>query len=272
MQQLVFFIQKYKYFLYFLLLQIIGFSLTINNYNFHKSKIVSTANSLTGGLYNKTSSISSYFNLSQYNEELISENKKLKNQLENLKFQLNESDFSLKEDTINARSNFQYIPGKIIRNEYNKAYNFLTINRGKSHGIKKELGVINSKGIIGVTEETSNSYARVQSILNSNSKINAKFKNNNHYGSLTWNGKNYNIVQLTDIPRQSVYNIGDTIITGGKSSIFPEGILIGTVLQKTENSSAFNTIDIKLFNDMSNVKNIYIIKNFDIEEIKNLEQ
>lgn len=272
MQQLAFFIRKYKYSLYFFSLLIIGFVLTVNNHNFHKSKLISTANGLTGNLYSQTSNISYYFSLKNQNETLIEENTKLKNELEHLKFYQQEASLTSGIDSTSAKSNFEYISGRIIKNEYTKAYNFITINRGEKQGITKELGVINDKGIIGITENTSKSYTRVQSIINGNTQINAKFKNNNHYGSLTWNGKDFNTIQLTDIPRQANYKEGDTVITGGRSSIFPEGIPVGTVLKKPETKSAFNTVDIKLFNDMSNLKNIYVIKNFDMDEIKNLDK
>ena len=133
------------------------------------------------------------------------------------------------------------------------------------------MAVINSKGVIGIIDNIGSKYARVQSILNSKSRINASFKNNNHFGTLTWDGKNYNTVQLTDIPRQTIFKIGDTIITGGKSTIFPKGIPIGTILDVPEKLSASNTINIKLFNDMSNLGHIYVIKNLNIKEIKTVE-
>ena len=100
---------------------------------------------------------------------------------------------------------------KIIHNNYSSKFNFLTINKGETQGVKREMAVINSKGIIGLTDNTSNNYARVQSILNRNSTINARLKNSNYFGTLGWNGKNYNIVQLSDIARQAPLKIGDTI-------------------------------------------------------------
>ena len=270
MQQLVFFIQKYKYVLFFLLLQLIALTLTINNHNFHRSKFISSANSVTGNLFEKTANISNYLSLKEQNETLVSENQKLLNEIEKLKSTI-QFDSEIKTTSTLSDTKFNYISSTIIRNEFSKPYNFLTINKGESDGISKEMGVVNSKGIIGITEETSSGYSRVQSILNNSSLINAKFLNSNHYGTLKWDGKDYNVVQLTDIPRQASYKVGDTIITGGKSSIFPEGILIGKVLEKLEANSSVNTINILLFNDMSNLKNAYVIKNFDKEEIKNLE-
>ena len=271
MQQLFFFIQKYKYFLYFLLLQLIAIIFTFNNLSFHKSKFISSANVIAGSLTSKTSNIAQYLHLKKENELLSQENVDLKNKLDQLNNLLKDKNTMVK-DTIIYRKNYHYIQGKVIANQYTKPDNFITINKGERHHITSEMAVINSKGIIGIIDHTTKSYARVQSILNRNSKINAKFKNNSYFGTLQWNTKDYNVVQLKDIPRQAKYFIGDTVITGGKSTIFPEGIPIGTVLEKKEATTAFNTINIKLFNDMSNLRNIEIIQNFDKEEIKNLNE
>lgn len=271
MQQLFFFIQKYKYSLYFLLLQFIAVFFTVNNLNFHRSKFISTANLITGGIINNTSSFSEYLNLKKENKLLSEENTQLKNKIDQLKITLDTKATYSKDTSIYNRK-YKYLSGKIISNEYSKPHNFLTINRGKRHLITTEMAVINSKGIIGIIDYATNSYARVQSILNRNSKINAKFKNNLHFGTLDWDAKDYNIVQLRDIPRQANYAIGDTIITGGKSTIFPEGIPIGTVIEKKEATTALNSINIKLFNDMSNLGHIQIIENFDKKEIKTLNE
>jgi rod shape-determining protein MreC len=133
------------------------------------------------------------------------------------------------------------------------------------------MAVINSKGVIGITDESSNNYTRVKSILNYNSSINARLKNTNYFGSLTWNGKNYNIVQLEDIPRQAPLQVGDTIETDGKSSIFPEGILIGEIVNINRNNTTNTSVDIQLFNDMSNLGYVNVIKNLHKEEIQSLE-
>jgi rod shape-determining protein MreC len=176
------------------------------------------------------------------------------------------------EDTVKFYQKYEYIHGKIVANNYIHSYNFLTINKGNSDNIKTEMAVINSKGIIGITENVGKNYTRVQSILNKSSKINARFKNSHHFGTLEWNGNDYNTVQLTDIPRQAIFKIGDTIITGGKSAIFPEGIPIGSISSIPEKKSALNTIDIQLFNDMSNLGSIYVIVHFDKNQIKTLEK
>ncbi len=269
MQQLFYFIQKYKYFLFFLLLSFIALFFTINNNNFHKSKFISSANQITGGLYEKNSQISNYFNLRSQNEELTSENTRLKNLIEKLSSKTDSTVNITVIDSTVYNQKYTYTSAKITRNKYHSLNNFILINKGQNQGIEKEMAVINSKGIIGITEDVSGNYTRVQSILNSNSKINAKLKNSFHFGTLVWNGIDYNVVQLEDIPRQANIKIGDTIITGGKSTIFPEGVLIGTI-KKINSQNSNHSIDIKLFNDMSNIGYTYVVTSLDKEEIRTL--
>ena len=135
------------------------------------------------------------------------------------------------------------------------------------------MGVINSLGIVGIIDQTSPKYATVISLLNVKSQINAKIKKTNHFGSLIWDGKNTGFVQLIDVPRLAAIRKGDTIVTGGQSVIFPENINIGTVDKiYIDNETNYYTLNVKLFNDMTNLGYVYIIKSKDREEIINLEK
>ena len=269
MQQLIYFFQKFKYFLFFLLLQLIALTLIFNNLNFQNSKYVNSANALTGSLYSKVSDISNYFSLKATNKQLIEENTLLRNflnQKENTSITLG----SIVIDTVKYYQKYTYTSAKIINNSYSKAFNFLTINKGTIAGLSKEMAVVNGKGIIGFTDNLSPNYGRIQSILNKNTKINARLKNG-YFGTLQWNGLDYNTVQLIDIPRQAPVKIGDTIETGGKSAIFPEGILIGKVIEINNDNAVDNVINVKLFNDMSVIGPVYVIKNLQKVEVKRLE-
>ena len=221
-------------------------------------------------MYSTTTNITEYWSLKSENKLLADENTLLKNQLEK-KFTIEINTDSTVIDTLNYLQKYTYTSAKIINNNYSKDFNFLTIDKGENQGIGKEMAVVNSKGIIGITDNSSGSYARVQSILNRNSKINARLKNSNYFGSLGWDGVNYNIVQLSDIPRQAPLKIGDTIETGGKSTIFPEGILIGIISKINKGNTADNKVDVTLFNDMSNLGYITVIKNLHKIEINALE-
>ena len=272
MQQLIYFIQKYRYFLFFLLLELIAFQLIINNLSFHNSKFINSASTITGGFYNKSNSISDYFQLDTENKELLNENLILRNKLEKLSQNIDTIAVTEIFEKTKLRQRYLYLKGRIEKNQFRNNYNFLTINLGSKDSVRKEMGVINSKGILGITENVLHNYSRVRSILNKNSKINAKLKNSNYFGTLTWDGFDYNITQLLDIPRQAVLKVCDTIITGGMSSIFPEGIPIGRVDNIVNGASIKRIINIQLFNDMSSLKNIYVVKDFDKQQLMNLEK
>jgi len=270
MQQLIYFIRKFKYFLLFILLETIAFIFIIQHHSFHKSKFINSANAITGGIYNSVNSVNDFFYLKSENHRLIKENTLLRNLLNKSELKLNKDTFIL-NDSAKYGQKYKYSYGKIINNNYTKRNNTLTLNKGTNQGMTADLGVINSKGIIGVTKSTSNNYTTVLSILNKNSNINVRLKNSNHYGTLVWNGKDYNILQLIDIPRQAQIKIGDTIITGGKSAIFPEGIKIGAVKNFKFENNQYKNIDIVLFNDMSSIGYVQIIKNLERIEQQNLE-
>ncbi|OIQ27950.1 MAG: rod shape-determining protein MreC [Bacteroidetes bacterium MedPE-SWsnd-G2] len=264
MQQIINFVLRNKSFLLFLLLFSIGLGLTIQSHSYHKSKFINSANSVSGGVYNSVNSIDQYFHLKTENELLLEDNKALKSLLFNLDI----------NDSIIDPQHLQYsvIGAKVVKNSYSAQDNYLTIKAGTKDSITEDLGVITSKGIVGIIDKTSNNYSRVLSILNSQSRVNAKLKSSYHIGSLIWNTKAPNTVQLVDVSKFANIKIGDTIETGGQSSIFPEGIPIGTILDfKDDQGGDTYNINVTLFNDMTNIGHVYIVTNKDKQEIKALQ-
>jgi rod shape-determining protein MreC len=269
MQQIIFFLIRNKNLLLFIVLFSISIFLTIQSHSYHKNNFVNSSNSITGGIYTIKSSITNYFNLREENEILIDENTRIRIQLESYKSKVVNQNI----DTNSILSKYYFVSAKVINNSFSKTKNKLTIDKGERDSIQLDLGVITSKGIVGIIDNVSNKYATIQSILNTNSQINAKLKNVKHFGSLVWNTEDPNVIQLIDIPRLAPVKIGDTIVTGGKSTIFPEGILIGAVIdfELTEDKNSQN-LNIQLFNDMTNLQHVYIIDNLDSQEIINLEK
>lgn len=269
MQQIFNFIYKNSTRLLFLLLLGISLFLSIQSHSYHRSKIISSANFLSGGVYEKINNFSEYLNLRTENEALAIENAKLRSLL----FDQKDSTFNQKIDSIKGVKLNDIIVSKVIHNTFNTQENYLTLNTGSLQGVKQDMGVINSMGIVGIIDNTSRNYSTVISILNVKSQINAKLKKSNHFGSLIWNGKNTGFVQLIDIPRLAAIRKGDTIVTGGQSVIFPENINIGTVDKiYIDNQTNYYTLNVKLFNDMTNLGHVYILKNKNREEIINLEK
>ena len=268
MQQIINFIIKNSYRLLFLLLLGISLSLTIKSHSYHRSEYVNSANAVTGTVYKKMNEANEYLSLKEKNKELASENALLKELL------FNKKDTLLTSKTVfrNDLNNFNVVVAKTVKNSFNKRANYITINAGSLAGIKTDMGVVNDKGIVGLIEKTSANFSTIQSILNTKSKINAKIKNSDHFGSLVWDGKNVGFAQLIDVPRLASLRKGDSIVTGGNSDIFPENIPIGKIdkifIDKKTN---YYTINVRLFNDMTSIGYVYVIENKKRKEKQQLE-
>ncbi|MES2812539.1 MAG: rod shape-determining protein MreC [Bacteroidota bacterium] len=268
MQQIFNFIFKNSTRLLFLLLLITSLVLTIQSHSYHRSQMVNSANALSGSVYGEINEVNTYFSLQDQNEKLAKENAYLKKLLFNKK----DSISTLIKDSVKAYDKIDVIQSRVINNSYNKPENYLTINSGAIKGIKPDMGVVSSQGIVGVIEKVSPRYATIISVLNIKSKINAKVKRTNHFGSLIWNAKNAGYVQLREIPRLASVRKGDTIVTGGRSTIFPENIPVG-IIDKIyiDTETNYYTLDVRLFTDMTNLNHVYIISNKEIDEINKLE-
>lgn len=269
MQQIINFVFKNSTRLLFLLLLITSLTLTIQSHSYHRSTVVNSTNVLTGSVFEKVSEVKTYFSLREQNNKLAQENAALRKILFNQK----DSTTILKKDSLKGYDKIDVIQSRVINNSYGVSENYLTINSGSLQGIKEDMGVVNSQGIVGIVEKVSPKYATILSVLNVKSKINAKVKKSNHFGSLIWNAKNAGYVQLIEIPRLASVKKGDTIVTGGNSRIFPENIPVG-IIDKiyTDTETNYFTLNIRLFNDMTNLNHVYIITNKESAEIKKLEK
>ena len=168
MQQIINFLIKNKNFILFMLLLFISLVFTIQSHSYHKSKFINSANWLSGGIYEQANGISSYFTLKSENKRLIEENRRLKNILYNKEDSLSTIQFI---DSTSYPTDYMLRAAKITKNSYARSNNILLINKGNSDSIKRDMGVINSKGIIGVVDQVGGNHATVISILNSISKI-----------------------------------------------------------------------------------------------------
>jgi rod shape-determining protein MreC len=261
MQQILNFFFKNRTTILFLILFLVAFAITTQSHDYHNSKFLNSSNQISGSLHEVFSSIGNYFNLKKENKLLLEENNRLKSNIFNSKIKI--------VDSFEIEKKFKLTPTLVNKNSYRYLENYITINIGELDGIKEDFGVITSKGIVGIIDQTSSKYARVLSILNIKSKINAKLKQSNHFGTLGWDGVNSNTVQLNDIQDLAEITVGDTIVTSGFSYIFPENIPIGEVESyKLNYTKDLFIINVRLFNDMTNLRHVHVIENLNIDELQ----
>ena len=254
----------------FITLEIIALSFLVTKNNYQRAKFFNSSDVVIGTLYEKYNNIAQYLRLKQANEDLVKENIILRNSL-NTFLSSDSSTVLINQDL--SIGKYYYIPAHVINNSVYRRNNYLTLDKGSSDGIKPEMAVVSPLGIVGVTRFVSEHYTTVISLLSDNISISAKLKKNNFFGSLVWPGKSYTKAELREIPIHVDLAIGDTLVTSGYSSMFPEGIPIASIVEyKQKPGDSFYYIKVKLIVDYKNLTNVYVIENRQIEEQKSLEE
>jgi rod shape-determining protein MreC len=265
-----FFVRNHVIFL-FITLEIFSFVLIFNYNNYQKVQFLNTSNQVTSSVYATFSRITNYFRLTTINEQLAFENAGLKNELSRYRQYFENVDTTSGYKGLDP-SIYKFIPARVINNSVNKQYNYFTLNKGRRQGIVPDQGIISENGVVGIINSVSDSYSTGLSLLNKRLKISGKIKKNNYFGSISWEGPSYRYVQLNEIPPHVNLAYGDSIVTSGSSTYFPEGILIGTIESfEIKGGDSFYTIRVKLAVDFKSITFVDIIENFDKNEIRMLE-
>lgn len=270
MRSLLRFLAKYHVVFLFVFLEVLSIMMIVKYNNYQRVKFMSSSNQLTGSIYDGYWGIAQYFSLKQLNDELAEENAKLRSEL--MREELSKIGNDAPQQDSLYQQNFFFLTAKVINNSVNRVHNYILLNKGSRHGIKPDMGVVSSNGVVGVVTNVSKNYCTVISLLNNRLKISAKIKRNNYFGSLTWNGDDYRKAELDEIPFHVDVAKGDTIVTSGYSAIFPEGLMLGTVSDYSlQGGSNFYKITVDLSVDFKNLVYVDVIQNKTRDEILKLE-
>ena len=270
MRSLFLFIVKFHAFFLFISLEFIaGYCIFQYNY-FHRSSFLNSTNSISSGLYTTLDSFNEYLKLGRINDQLLEENAILRTLVKKSFYYNYVEGITVKDST--REQYYQYISAKVINNSTNKRNNYLTLNRGSIHGIQKNMGVISSNGIVGIVKDVSEHFSTVLSLLHKDARISSKLENENYLGETTWDGSSPTQAILSKIPDHIKLHQGDHVITTGFSSIFPEGISIGTIdnFNSKQGESSY-IIALNLSTNFRTLDYVYLIKNVLGKERSQLE-
>ena len=214
----------------------------------------------------------SYLKLKQINENLVIQNKALMKELYG-KEKLDKPVFRKVYDTIGGGQIYTFVDGEVVYNTINRKDNYFTINRGRLQGVNSKMGVIAPRGIAGIVINTTDNYSLVQSVLSTNKiKISASLKKSGYFGTLSWKGDDSRTMTLSDIPKYVPLKVGDTVVTDGKSSIFPAGILVGTVAgYQVDSKTGFWDISVELSEKIGKLSTVYVVRNLKKSEVMKIE-
>ena len=274
MRRLIEFIIAHSSIFVFVIYVTISIILLLRFNPYQESIYFNSANCIAGKYYSVINNITGYVSLRDINNQLQENNSllelevaSLKAELQQLKSEENIEEF-IQGDLQKTRLSGVARPVNITTVNTN---NYITLDKGALDGIKEGMGVINRSGVVGIVSTVSDNYSLVISILNPKLRLSCKLKGSGYFGSLTWDGESPYYAKLEELPRHVDFEKGDTIVTSGYSSVFPEGIMIGIVEEATrQKNDNFNALKVRLSTDYFKLGDVCIIDNIDREEQNSL--
>ena len=271
------FLYKHLHWIVFFALEILCFVLLFSYNSFQGSVYLSTANNVSARVVSARSRVTNYFGLAEVNDRLATQNAALLQRVEELEalVALQQLDSLSQAEAVQRvhRTGYVITPAQIIDKSINRVDNFMTLDRGTLDGVQPNMGVMSANGVVGVVYKCTEHYSLVMSLLNSKSSVSCKVQGSNDLGYLRWNGGDARYAMLHDLPRYSAVAIGDTIVTSGNSSFFPEGIMVGSVEELYPSSDGLSmTLKIALSAHFSQLERVFIMRKMDAEEMTALKE
>ncbi len=279
MYKLIEFLRRIHVVLLFIIIEAIALNYYAHSSFYTQAKILSRANSVVGGLQRSVFSVKHFFTLRSENEMLSARVAELENQLTLYR----EREAAMATDTVSMAhidsmvieqlSQYSYLSARITSNTINRNRNFITLNRGRQHGITEDMAVITPDGsMVGYVVSCSDRYSVVISILNTDFTTSGKIVGDEHFGSITWNARSPHKVQMSELTKYAEFEEGAPVISSGLSHIFPEGVKIGFVesFVENDNQTSFDVV-VRLAADMTKISNVLVISNNGYVEATELE-
>lgn len=270
MNNLLDFLSRHYHWFLFVFLEVIC-AVLLFQYNSYQSSVwFSSANVVTGKVYEVNSKITQFFSLVKLNEELTHRNVYLEQQVQALYNQLEEKDVDTtlaKGASMKVLEHFRVIPAKVVSNSVDKKDNLITIDKGEADGVRKDMGVVCGTGVVGIVYMAGKHYSVVIPVLSSKSSISCTIDGRGYVGYLHWTGGNSQMAYVDDIPRHARFKLYDRVVTSGYSSVFPPGIAVGKIIHVYNSSDGLSyRLQVHLYTDFSRLRNVCVIDDDHIQE------
>lgn len=276
MSELLKFFVKYSSWFLFALYIVAGCALLFARNPYQHHVYLTSANSISSAVYKTTNNVTSYFSLREINEDLQHRNSDLELEIYKLKEVIRDYQEQVYADTMtidSALTRYQFLIAHVINNSINRSHNYITIEKGRLDGVEPEMGVIDQNGIVGIVNVVGDHTARLISVLNPYLRLSCKVKGEDQVGSLVWDGRDPGEAILEELPKHAKFVKGDTIVTSGYSSVFPEGVPVGTIITGSrDREDNFYTLRIKLFTDFSTLSTVRVIRDKMKDELTTVEK
>lgn len=272
MHNLTEFLAKHNHWFVFLVLEVVSMVLLFRYNSYQGSVWFSSANAVTGKVYEWDSAVESFFSLSGVNSQLTQRNAFLEQQVRMLGDSIARLTRS-QEAAVTRLSNMvpfqgcRLIPAKVVANMVNRYDNLITIDKGSADGVKRDMGVVCGMGVVGIVYLVSEHYSIVIPALNSHSNISCTIQRRGYFGYLRWRGGSSQLAYLEDVPRHAHFKLGDNVVTSGYSSVFPPGVMVGKVLHVFNSADGLSyRVQVKLSTDFARLRDVCLVDDSALQE------
>ena len=270
MRNLLEFLAKYNHWFVFLILEVVSMVLLFQYNSYQGSAWFSSANAVTGKLYEWDANVETFFSLTKVNQELTQRNAYLEQEVQKLSDSLVSvtKDSSIyHRDQFALLRNYRLIPAKVVANSIDKPGNLMTIDKGSADGIHKDMGVISGTGVVGIVYLVAEHYAIVIPVLNTKSNISCMIQNRGYFGYLRWKGGVSDLAYLEEVPRHAHFKLGDYVVTSGYSAVFPPGVRVGRILHVFNSADGLSyRIQLRLSTDFARLRDVCVIDDSAMKE------
>lgn len=272
MHNLTEFLAKHNHWFVFLVLEVVSMVLLFRYNSYQGSVWFSSANAVTGKVYEWDSAVESYFSLSGINSQLTQRNAFLEQQVRMLDDSIARLTRSQEAAVTRLSSMVPFqgcrlIPAKVVANMVNRYDNLITIDKGSADGVKRDMGVVCGMGVVGIVYLVSEHYSIVIPALNSHSNISCTIQRRGYFGYLRWRGGSSQLAYLEDVPRHAHFKLGDNVVTSGYSSVFPSGVMVGKVLHVFNSADGLSyRVQVKLSTDFARLRDVCLVDDSALQE------
>ncbi|HQW41010.1 MAG TPA: rod shape-determining protein MreC [Flavobacteriales bacterium] len=258
MRDLFRFLHRIRSTLMFIGLMLVSLVLLYNGNAHHRAQAISSSNSVVGTIFSWRKEITDYASLKEVNRKLAEENSRWRNRhistytpVEGLFARIHDSIF---------QQEYRVVAAKVVNSTWHKPKNFLTLNKGSRAGIRADMGVIGTNGIVGIVRETTPSFASVISVLSPEIKTSVQLRRTGHFGLLYWDTNDPATASVIDIAKHARVAVGDTVETRGGDGTFPSGITVGVVESvEDQPGNNYHSIIVHLTEDMTSTGFVYAV-------------
>lgn len=270
MRNLLEFLAKYNHWFVFLILEVVSMVLLFQYNSYQGSAWFSSANAVTGKLYEWDANVETFFSLTKVNQELTQRNAYLEQEVQKLSDSLvcvTKDSSIYHRDQFALLRNYRLIPAKVVANSVDKLGNLMTIDKGSADGIHKDMGVISGTGVVGIVYLVAEHYAIVIPVLNTKSNISCMIQNRGYFGYLRWKGGVSDLAYLEEVPRHAHFKLGDYVVTSGYSAVFPPGVRVGRILHVFNSADGLSyRVQLRLSTDFARLRDVCVIDDAAMKE------